>query len=495
MRLIRRLSVALLALLTLAMAAIYLVPLDTYVPDVERVLGEQLHEPVSVRRLRLAALPLPHLELQEVRLGERDGITASSVEISPDLLDLLAGKVAIRRITVKDGTAHLEQLRKLVDLLGAMDATAQNVAVRELQLSGMNLLLPEMTLGPIEGRLNFAPAGELERAWFAMDEQKLTATLLPLPGGHFSLQSQAQDWTPSFSPRLQLKNMHLEGVLGEQDSFVGDARFSRVAVHASGGSRHPLVLDEISAHIVARPERLELSSLRARLYGGKLSGTANVNRKGAMLRAELSASDIALQSLVRAFTDDVLFTGSMEGAAKLSMSLDNLERFPGTLRLTGNFHLRHGVLTKVDLVQAASGAGKADARGGTTQFDDLTGLLRIDAGGYHFKDLKIVSGMLKANGKLDVSPSLQLDGALEANVKGTAGLVSMPMAVSGTLDEPVVRPSSAAMAGAAVGTAILGPGFGTAAGIRVGGFLDKLFGKDDDKKNNKEATSGAPAKK
>ena len=42
------------------------------------------------------------------------------------------------------------------------------------------------------------------------------------------------------------------------------------------------------------------------------------------------------------------------------------------------------------------------------------------------------------------------------------------------------------MAGAAVGTAILGPGFGTPVGMKAGQFAEKLFGgKTEDKQQKK----------
>lgn len=38
------------------------------------------------------------------------------------------------------------------------------------------------------------------------------------------------------------------------------------------------------------------------------------------------------------------------------------------------------------------------------------------------------------------------------------------------------------MAGAAVGTAILGPGFGTSVGAKLGGWAEDLFGRKEEKK-------------
>lgn len=573
MRWLKRLLVVLLALLMLAMTAVYLTPLDTYVPEVERALGEQLHEPVSIQHLRIAALPLPHLELQGVRLGGQEGIAARSVNVEPDLPALLTGEMVVRRILVRDGTANLAQVRKLVDLFSNVPAAAQKVTVRELQLSGMSLLIPGMTLDAIECKLEFARAGGLERAWFAMDEQRITAVLLPLPGRHFSVKAQARGWAPPQFPQFLLDDLQLEGVLGEQDfiaqkfaaalrgirmagsgkvefsdgwrvqaaltqidapleqvmallekpvelsgaisakgvlsgkagtlaglkdnfRFSGEVLVSHATARIAAGLRHPLKFDQIRARVAAQPEHLELNVLEARLYGGKLSGTMSIDRKDAMLAAEIAVNGIAMQSLVEALTNEVLFTGSMDGAAKFSMRLDTFERFPENLQLAGNFHLRNGMLTKVDLAQAVSSPGKTGTAKGATRFDDLTGLLTVDASGYHFKNLKIASGSLNAEGRVDISPSLQLGGMLDTNVKGTAGLVSMPMVVSGTLDKPVVRPSGSALAGAAVGTAILGPGLGTAIGVKIGGFLNRLFGKkDNDKSSNKDAAHQPPAKK
>lgn len=570
MRWLKRLLAVLFAILILAVAAAYLIPLDTYVPKVEQALGERLHEPVSIQHLRLAVLPLPHIELQGVRLGGEEGIAARSVNVELDLPGLLAGKVVVRRILLREGTASFVLLRKLIGSFGKAPGAEQRAAVRELQFSGMSLLMPDMTLGPVEGKLEFAQAGPLERAWFAMNEQKVTAVLLPLPEQHFSAKVQARAWTPPQFPQLLLDELQVEGVLSKQDFVAQKFAVALHGIHASGSGkvefsdgwrvmaslaqvdaplervmallqkpveltgaasakgelggkaatlgglkdnlkfsgeilishatariaadiRHPLIFDQIKAHVVAQRERLELSALEAKLYGGKLSGTASVNRKDAVLAADVVASGIAMQSLVQALTNEVLFTGTMENAAKFSMRLDAFERFPENLQLAANFHLRNGILTKVDLVQAASVPGNADAKGGVTRFDDLTGLLDVNATGYHFTKLKISSGSLKAEGNVDISPSLQLSGKLDAEVKGTVGLVSVPMIVSGTLDAPVVRVSKTVWAGAAVGTAILGPGLGTAVGMKIGGFLNKLFGKDSDKSGDKKSAPDSPA--
>ena len=81
-----------------------------------------------------------------------------------------------------------------------------------------------------------------------------------------------------------------------------------------------------------------------------------------------------------------------------------------------------------------------------------------------------------------------MSGLLDTELKGTATLISMPLIVSGTLRDPVLHPTGSAMAGAAVGTALLGPGLGTALGIKAGNLFNKLFGKKNEKTEEKKET-------
>jgi hypothetical protein len=473
---------------------------------------------------------------------------------------LLAGRLALH-VEVTDGAAHLARLNGVAETLSAAPPGAWGPVVRELRLSQLLLLTPQMAVGPLEGKLEFAGAGVLQRAWFALDERKLTADLTPLPDRRYSLQLRAAGWVmpPQFAG-MQVDELQLDGVLGRTEllaqrfsfasqgmsvtgsgrldfsegwavhaelrkaeipldrlmalmgrpvglggrlaakgrldsradslqglagaaSFVGDMRLIEVTARVSEGFRRPLALDSVRSHVELNPERLDLRDLRVRLYGGSLSGEMGIDRNKSVLNARLDMRDIDMRPLVEALTNEMLFTGRMESRATLTMNLDRLESFPENLKLRGDFHLRNGKLSKVDLAQVANNsAGNA---GGVTRFSDLTGTLRVNASGYHFGKLKMSSGSLKAEGRIDMTPALRLNGALDVDMKGTAGLMSMPLVVSGTLEQPQVRVSGAALAGAAVGTAVLGPGLGTALGVRLGGFMNKLFG---DKTNTNTAT-------
>jgi hypothetical protein len=93
----------------------------------------------------------------------------------------------------------------------------------------------------------------------------------------------------------------------------------------------------------------------------------------------------------------------------------------------------------------------------------------------------VSSGLIAADGGVKILPSKQLDGVVNVEIKHSVSLAAIPLQVSGTLDNPVVFPTKAAMAGAVAGTAVLGPGVGTSLGVKAGSAMDKikgLFGGD-----------------
>jgi hypothetical protein len=93
----------------------------------------------------------------------------------------------------------------------------------------------------------------------------------------------------------------------------------------------------------------------------------------------------------------------------------------------------------------------------------------------------VSSGLLSAKGDVSINAQEKLDGSGEVALKQSVGLVSVPVIVSGTVNQPVVLPSKAALAGAALGTAVLGPGLGTSLGSKAGSAmsgLKDLFGGD-----------------
>jgi len=148
------------------------------------------------------------------------------------------------------------------------------------------------------------------------------------------------------------------------------------------------------------------------------------------------------------------------------------------------FGVQGGVLHGVDMRKAATSFVSQDGgKGGETRFDKLSGHLSIDRGTRRLTRLDIVSGSLSADGTVTISPRDELSGRINTSIKAVSVVAgSVPLNVSGTLDSPLLYPTGGTMAGAAAGTAVLGPGLGTALGVKVGQWAENLFGKNEEKK-------------
>jgi hypothetical protein len=126
---------------------------------------------------------------------------------------------------------------------------------------------------------------------------------------------------------------------------------------------------------------------------------------------------------------------------------------------------------------------KKDAlKGGETRFDHFSGHLGVDSAGYYLTKVEIASGALAAEAEMWISPKQELVGMVDVALNGTSGIVSTPLTLAGTVQDPTLYPSSASLAGAAAGTMLLGPGLGTTVGMKAARFTQKLFGPKQAKK-------------
>lgn len=260
-------------------------------------------------------------------------------------------------------------------------------------------------------------------------------------------------------------------------SFHGQLDGKGLQVRVAADATQWLQLDELTGKLDTQGSQIKVDSLVGQLFGGKLNGQVAYALDNRVLDADVSLSEIDMQPLVAALTNRVLFSGRLDGQSTIHLRLAEMDTFPQNVQIGGEFKMQKGVLSKVNLVDAASlSKDKSDSgKPATTEFDEFTGRAQVDSNGYHFSQLNLTSGVLRANGSVDMTPDKKLSGDLDANLKGTLGIVSVPLVVSGTLDEPRVAPSAGFVAGAAVGTAVL-PGVGTVVGMKIGGFLNRVFG-------------------
>ena len=424
----------------------FFVSLDDYRPQLERMFAEKLKEPVKLKSLRLAGLPLPHVVIDGIEIGKAD-IKVGRIAVTPDLWSLPTATKVIRSIDITGLVINQRALDR-IPAWTKTDPRAKpadfTVQVQTIQFNDALLQLQKTSFGPFDARVALNAAGAPERADITLRDGKFKATVKPA-GEKFDIEVQAKSWRLPAGPPILFDELLLKGV-----ATLNDASFGEV---------------------------------KAKLYGGTVAGSTSAAwQRGMQLKGQYTVNDLELRDLVPLFSPKTRVTGRLTAKPVFSATAASAGKIADVLKLDTPFNVRDGVLQGIDIQKAATNLIRKDSSG-ETRFDTLSGHFALDRGTQRITNLKVVSGALAADGNVTITPNKDLSGRINAQIKaGTVAAATVPLNVSGNLDSPLLLPTGASMAGAAVGTAILGPGVGTSVGAKIGNWADSLFGGGDKKK-------------
>lgn len=416
----------------------FLIPLNTYIPEFEKQAGEKLNEPVKIGSLRFSLVPMPHVALERITIGAQQEVRIASVKVSPNLSSLFSPVKILRDI-------ELDTVSIRTDMLGRMpawfksDGGPQTVRIEKIGLNHVTLDSPGVALPLFSVVVNMNSDGGLKNVLLASDDGKLKLDATPISDSNFDLKLNAQQWRLPVGPAFQFDALNIAGAVDN--------------------------------------EALRLRDIDGKLYGGTLKGEAELNWKsGWRLSGDLKGQRMAVESLLPLFNSKARVSGRLNAKARFAMKGRTASQLADSPNVDGGFSIHNGVLHGFDLASAAQPIKTKEVRGGQTEFEEFSGIFSIAGKSIRLSKLNISSGVLNANGEVEISPSKQLDGKIYVEVKQGISLVSVPLKISGTLQDPVLFPTGAAVTGAVVGTAILGPGVGTSLGVQAADKLESWFG-------------------
>jgi len=418
----------------------FLIPTDSYRHGIEQLATEKLHEPVMIGSLHLALLPTPRASIGNLSIGRDKEIQINEVVAVPDVTTLFHQVKVISQLKVGGLVVKKSALDTIKRVIAQADNSSgpASVAVRRVAINAARLEWEGMNLPTVDVDVMLADDGKPQSAKLTTADSKLRLDVLP-KGEGYAMTLDAQQWTPPSGPAL--------------------------------------VFDSLKADLLLLGNKLDISSIAAKLYGGTVDGSAALNwAKDWRASGKFKTAGIQVGDAAKLFSKSVRISGRLSGDGTFSANAKDASALADRLVLDYRFDVKNGVLYGVDLVKAATLLLREGEKGGETQFDELSGTLHTAGKQIDLKSFKVASGLLGATGGVKVSPTRQLDGKIEVELKKGVALVTVPLQVSGTLDDPLVMPTKAALAGALAGTAVLGPGLGTSLGIKAGSAVDKVKG-------------------
>ena len=413
----------------------FVLPFQLYIPRLEQALSHQLQEPVAVSELKLALFPAPHIRLEGVAIGLLRDINIQYITIYPDLFSLMNSVMTLNTIELDGIKVDDDTIGKAAALIGDTKGTA-GVRVREIKLRHVDFKPGRADFGLLQADIELNPAGGLDHGSVYSPDGRLNAVVRP-DGKNFAATLTARNWRIPLDPHVVFDTLNM-------DALISD-------------------------------DGMKISDLNGTLYGGSVKGKAVLDwSDGWKVDGDLKAGDIELESLLPLFTASASVSGRLSIDGNYRMSARDPGKLGDGLDGSFRFNIKNGVIYNMDLARAVRSVTH-EVRGGQTSFEQFTGKLRINGKQLRFQDTRIASGLLKAEGNLNIGATRKIAGHARVEIKGTASVLSMPMEISGNLSDPVLLPEKTAMAGAVAGTAILGPGIGTSAGAKAGEFVNKLL--------------------
>lgn len=437
MRWVKRAGLGLAIVLVLGLVIPLFIPARSYIPQIEKLASDKLGQPVKIGDLSLALLPLPAATVKSLEIGKQP-IRVEAITVKPALLSLLSDTKVLRVVEISGVTVN-------DDLIGFASSLAAKpsspgpapVKVERIYLDGIQLDLKALKWGPLFADVELGDAGP--EAIEAGTEDKHFKLALEPGKDKRALQVKASQWT------LPIKAA-------------------------------PLKFDTLNMAGDWQGKRLQLPMIDGKLYGGTLKGDARANwEKGWKVGGNAQLDHVEVKDIVAQLSPKTRVSGRLTASGPYNMVAKDAGKLADSLNATFKFKVTNGVLHGFDLEKAVKTLATQGTRGGQTRFDELSGVLYVSGKNYRFTNLQVASGVLQAAGEVNIAPSKQLSGTVNVAMTGTSSLVEIPLDLSGTISDPVILPNKAALAGAAAGTAVLGPGVGTSVGSKAGQLLEKLF--------------------
>jgi len=370
----------------------YFLPMRDYMPRVQQLLSDELHQPVHLGYLSGRFLPTPRLDLGEIYIGDAKQFQAATAQINFEILGVFGDSkpissvdfqnVKVRGIALRDSAAWLQKL-----------AGSTQFPVSSMTINQGTLDADAFQLTGIDGQLNFGPAGKFTNAQLSANAGKYTVSINSAPGA----------------------------------KLLADIKVSASAL--------PLLpswnFDELDAKGEISGDQLLVSEFDGRILEGTLQGNARINwSSGWHADGTLTAKKMAMKDFSK------LLDGNVDGAAHFRMNSADLAGLTGSAVLEGNFSSTDGLIGGLDIVETARMHSKQNLPGGRTHYDGLSGDFSYAKGGYHFSQVKINGGVMSALAMFDIS-NQQLSGKMKVNM-ALNGQASADLKLAGAIDNPTL---------------------------------------------------------
>jgi hypothetical protein len=387
--------------LALGFLTVLLFPYNTYLPGLELAFSNAIGRPVKLGNLSVDLYPKPALLLGDIRIAnDKDEIRIDEIRLQPVLGTLTAKKKVFREVLVSGTSLSAETIASLPGFFVALSNPAARTGVTSLGFEKVSVSFAGLGFSGMNGEAKLSSDGQFQSLMLRSADRSLTLSATPRVQG-LDVVVEGFGWRPSPASLFVFDSVNLKGEL-------------------EGGM-------------------FSIKNMELRIFDGLVVGAA-------VLRADKKpsiAGDVSFKRVNATRFGDALglgqqFSGETAGEIRFSTSADSWESIFSTIDADGEFSMHRGSIRGIDLTEAARSVSKNPTQGGATQFESLSGTVRLTPTNYQFSGLVLNSGLMQSTGTIDVSKELKVSGKIELKIRGTVNQTRVPLVIGGPLQSPTV---------------------------------------------------------
>ncbi|MDZ4150839.1 AsmA family protein, partial [Methylicorpusculum sp.] len=320
MKWFKRILVLIGLLLALAAALPFFISLNDYIPRIEREVSVKLKEPVTIKSIRFASLPTPHISVDGISIGTTEDIILGKIVVTPDIFSLLQSPIVIKSIEIDSPVITQKGIDKLTEWSKA-DAVPSPQEPAQYRVESIRLIralinFDKKSFGPFDARINLNRNGKPENASITTPDDTLKIFIKP-DQSNYLIDASAKKWTLPIGPQIEL--------------------------------------DELSIRGVATAKDVELSQISCKLYGGTVNGKILFSwQNGFKLSGNLNISQVEMQKIASMLSSKTHISGNLDAKPVVSASAGTADKMMIALHMETHFNVKNGVLYGVDIQQAAT---------------------------------------------------------------------------------------------------------------------------------------------
>ncbi|MFB3080150.1 MAG: hypothetical protein ACE1Y1_00040, partial [Nitrosomonadaceae bacterium] len=373
----------------------YVLPTSQYISIIEKIAEDSIGEPVKVGSLRVSFLPIPNLDVSNITIG--NAIKIESAILTFPMFSSFSSEDLnkIELIGVNVLPSAYDSITKWTSLSNAPRLTN----FKQIQLKKAKLEFKNIAIPLLNGNIELMNGSKLSRALFATSDDKIKINVTPKRSG-FLLNISAKEWNPSHSSSMTFSSFDAKAI-ASQNSF-------------------------------------HIKEMDGRIHDGVLKGTASAKwSDGWIIKGQLEMERVNFEKVTKSFNSDIPMGGKLTSNIEIYSEAPVFEELYDALHINGVFQLQNGFV-KIDLGNSIRSISTGEITGGQTRFNDLSGVIEVTGKTYQLRRLKLSSGILSAEGDLDIGPSKELSGQVISKLKGAHTMTSGPVSLKGTIKDPVL---------------------------------------------------------